>query len=118
MNNDTSAAGKARADSAKKKGENNSASAAKRKRLHADSLFSGDASATAFRIVGQTVDIQALTRFMKSLEASPFIKNVQLTRSDLVTAGNQTVTEFQLQAETEIPAPGLLQTTPLTVAVH
>src|ERR1700694_2958624 len=28
-----------------------------------------------FRILGQTVDIQALTRFMKALEASPFIQN-------------------------------------------
>jgi Tfp pilus assembly protein PilN len=118
INSDTSAAGKAKADSAKKRGGDNSVTAAKRKRLHADSLFSGDASATAFRIVGQTVDIQALTRFMKSLEASPFIKNVQLTRSDLVTTGNQTVTEFQLQAETEVPPPALLQTVPLSVAVH
>src|SRR5690606_35736002 len=34
------------------------------------------------RIVGQTIDIQALTHFMKTLEASPFIKRVQLSRSD------------------------------------
>jgi Tfp pilus assembly protein PilN len=118
MSNDTTAAGKAKADSAKKKGGDNSAGATKLKRLHADSLLSGDASPTAFRIIGQTVDIQALTRFMKSLEASPFIKNVQLTRSDLVAVGNQTVTEFQLQAEREVPPQGLLQTIPLSVAVH
>ena len=30
------------------------------------------------RLVGNTVDIQALTRFMKQLEASPFLENVQL----------------------------------------
>ena len=34
--------------------------------------------AMKFEIVGNTVDIQALTRFMKLLEASPFIQNVQL----------------------------------------
>jgi Tfp pilus assembly protein PilN len=118
MNIDTSVAGKAKADSAKKHPGGVSPAEAKRRRLHADSLFSGDAATTTFQIVGQTVDIQALTRFMKSLEASQFIKNVQLTRSDLVTVGNQTVTEFHLQAETEVPPPGLLQTVPLSVAVH
>ena len=71
-----------------------------------------------FRITGQTVDVQALTQFMKNLEASPFIKNVQLTRSDLVTADNKEVTEFQLEAQTEIARPRLLQMAPLSIAVH
>ena len=35
------------------------------------------------RLVGRTVDIQALTRFMKDLEASPFLTNVQLDKSEL-----------------------------------
>ena len=88
------------------------------RRAHADSLFNGVASTTTFRIVGQTVDVQALTQFMKSLEASPFIRNVQLTRSDLVTADNKEVTEFQLEAQTEPPPAHLLQTVPLSIAVH
>ena len=88
------------------------------RRAHADSLFNGVASTTTFRIVGQTVDVQALTQFMKSLEASPFIRNVQLTRSDLVTADNKEVTEFQLEAQTEQPPAHLLQTVPLSIAVH
>jgi hypothetical protein len=38
----------------------------------------------AFRVVGQTVDMQALTQFMKDLEASPFVKNVMLMKSEIV----------------------------------
>jgi Tfp pilus assembly protein PilN len=69
-----------------------------------------------FRVIGQTVDIQALTRFMKSLEASPFIQNVQLTRSDLVIADNKEVTEFTLEAETQVPPAFAIKTVPLIVS--
>lgn len=88
------------------------------RRAHADSLFNGIANTTSFRVIGQTVDVQALTQFMKSLEASPFIKNVQLTRSDLVTSQGKEVTEFQLEAQSEAPPAHLLQTVPLSIAVH
>lgn len=84
------------------------------KRARADSLFA-DAKQVKFRIVGRTVDIQALTRFMKSLEASPFIQNVQLTRSDLVQAEGKEVTEFLLEAETQPPPPFVIKTVPLVV---
>lgn len=110
---DTSAAARAKADGAKK---TNGTTAARR--AHADSLFNGVANTTTFRIVGQTVDVQALTQFMKSLEASPFIRNVQLTRSDLVTADSKEVTEFQLEAQTEAPPAHLIRTVPLSIAVH
>jgi Tfp pilus assembly protein PilN len=107
---------KAKADSAK---HANAKDEDKAKRAHADSLFNGAATTMTFRIVGQTVDIQALTLFMKNLEASPFIKNVQLTRSDLITgANNHEVTEFQLEAETEVPPPSMIETVPLTLAVR
>lgn len=104
--------------SAKAKADKKSTLTAAERRAHADSLFNGAASTTTFRIIGQTVDVQALTQFMKSLEASPFIRNVQLTRSDLVTADNKEVTEFQLEAQTEPPPARLLQTVPLSIAVH
>jgi len=88
------------------------------KRARADSLFA-DAKQVTFKVVGHTVDIQALTRFMKSLEASPFIQNVQLTRSDLVQAEGKEVTEFTLVAETQPPPPFAIKTVPLIVsAVH
>jgi hypothetical protein len=90
---------------------------AEKKRQHADSLFTGAGRSTKFRISGQTVDIQALTLFMKNLEGSPFIKNVQLTRSDLV-AGERDVTQFELEAESEMPPASMLQRVPLSVAVR
>ena len=85
------------------------------KKARADSLLN-DAKQINFKIVGHTVDIQALTRFMKSLEASPFIQNVQLTRSDLVQAEGKEVTEFTLVAETQPPPPFVIKTVPLVVS--
>jgi Tfp pilus assembly protein PilN len=88
------------------------------RRARSDSLFN-EAKNVKFKIVGHTVDIQALTRFMKSLEASPFIQNVQLTRSDLVQAEGKEVTEFTLAAETQTPPAFAIKTVPLVVsAVH
>ena len=85
------------------------------KRARADSLFA-DAKTVRFKIIGHTVDIQALTRFMKSLEASPFIQNVQLKQSDLVQAEGKEVTEFTLEAETQPPPPFAIKTVPLVVS--
>jgi Tfp pilus assembly protein PilN len=88
------------------------------KKARSDSLLA-TAKDLRFRIVGHTVDIQALTRFMKSLEASPFIQNVQLSRSDLVQAEGKEITEFTLEAETQSPPPFAIKTVPLIVsAVH
>ena len=72
--------------------------------------------ALEFRIVGQTVDIQAMTRFMRFLETSPFIQNVRLAKSTpLLVDGNQ-VTEFQLDAEYEIPDPAAIRRVPFTLS--
>jgi Tfp pilus assembly protein PilN len=88
------------------------------KKARSDSLVA-TAKDLKFKIVGHTVDIQALTRFMKSLEASPFIQNVQLSRSDLVQAEGKEITEFTLEAETQSPPPFAIKTVPLIVsAVH
>lgn len=80
------------------------------KRARAEAVLAEAARATKFRIVGHTVDIQALTLFMKTLEASPFIQNVQITRSDLVLSDAKEVTEFQLEAESQQPPAFLVRT--------
>ncbi len=74
--------------------------------------------AVKFRIIGNTVDIQALTRFMKLLEASPFIQNVQLAKSDLVASSGTQVTEFTLDAEYQTPDSTAIRTVPLTLSVR
>jgi Tfp pilus assembly protein PilN len=71
-----------------------------------------------FRVIGNTVDIQALTRFMKLLEASPFVENVQLARSDLVMLDGKEVTEFQLDADYERPDPAVISTVPVSLSVR
>lgn len=71
-----------------------------------------------FRLTGNTVDIQALTRFMKLLETSPFVQNVQLARSELALVDGKEVTEFQLDAEYERPAKELLTTAPVSLSVR
>jgi len=71
-----------------------------------------------FRIVGNTVDIQALTRFMKLLETSQFIQNVQLARSEMVMVDGKEITEFQLDAEYERPERSELTTAPVSLSVR
>src|SRR5215212_6172295 len=48
------------------------------------------------RLVGNTVDIQALTRFMKQLEVSPLLENVTLVSSQRANDNGKEVTQFQL----------------------
>jgi Tfp pilus assembly protein PilN len=71
-----------------------------------------------FKLVGQTVDIQALTMFMRQLESSPFIQKVALTKSEIVIVDSKDVTQFELKAEYEVPPAGVIQTTPLVVPVR
>lgn len=85
------------------------------KNARADSVLATASRSTKFRVVGHTVDIQALTLFMKTLEASPFIQNVQLARSDLVLFEGKEVTEFHLDAESQTAPPFLLRTVAISL---
>ncbi len=71
-----------------------------------------------FRLVGQTVDIQALTMFMRQLESSPFIQHVALTKSEIVIVDGKDVTQFELTASYEVPPTGVVRTSPLVVPVR
>jgi Tfp pilus assembly protein PilN len=71
-----------------------------------------------FRVVGQTIDIQALTLFMRQLESSPFIEHVALSKSEIVISDGKDVTQFELNAEFAVPPPGVIRTTPLVVPVR
>ena len=91
-------------------------------RLHAAASMKADTvnvhPELGFRIIGQTVDIQALTLFMKQLESSPFIQKVSLKRSEIVVVEGKDVTEFELLADYEVPPPSVLRTSPLVVPVR
>ncbi len=73
-------------------------------------------STIKFQISGNTVDIQALTRFMKLLEASPFVKNVTIAKAELVTLEGKEVQEFLLEAEYERPDASVISTVPVTLS--
>ena len=77
------------------------------KKSAADSVA---AAAIKMHLVGNTVDIQALTRFMKDLEASPFVQNVTLNKSTLITVEGREVTQFELDCEYQKPDPAALRT--------
>ncbi|GAC1477828.1 MAG: hypothetical protein NVS1B4_21010 [Gemmatimonadaceae bacterium] len=77
-----------------------------------------EAPALKFRISGKTVDIQALTRFIRLLEQSPFIENVQLVKSQLVSEGNKDVTAFDLDAQYQKPDSTAIRTVPVTLSVR
>jgi Tfp pilus assembly protein PilN len=86
------------------------------KDAYADSVE--QAQRVNLRLVGNTVDIQALTRFMRLLEASPFIENVQLIKSALILVEGKEVTEFTLDASYQTPDSTAIRTVPLTVSVR
>jgi Tfp pilus assembly protein PilN len=64
------------------------------------------------------VDIQALTRFMKDLEASPFLTNVQLDKSELALEMTKEVTQFQLTIGYNRPDSTAIRRAPLTLSVR
>jgi Tfp pilus assembly protein PilN len=74
------------------------------------------APALKFQIAGNTVDIQALTRFMKLLESSPFVMNVTIAKAELVTLDGKEVQEFLLEAEYERPDASVIATVPVTLS--
>lgn len=67
----------------------------------------------SFSIEGNTGTTQALTRFMKNLEASPMVREVQLITSEQTVQDGRTFTKFTLEARYERPDTALVQTVPL-----
>ena len=70
------------------------------------------------RLVGNTVDIQALTRFMKQLEVSPMLENVTLMSSARAMDNGKEVTQFQLDMLYARPGATDVRRVPLAVSVR
>jgi Tfp pilus assembly protein PilN len=70
------------------------------------------------RLIGNTVDIQALTRFMKQLEVSPFLENVSLASSQRANDNGKEVTQFQLDMLYSRPGANEVRRVPLAVSVR
>jgi Tfp pilus assembly protein PilN len=66
-----------------------------------------------FNVEGHAGATEALTRFMKNLEASPMIRDVSLVTSQQEQVQGRTVLKFTLEARWEEPDPGFVETVPL-----
>jgi Tfp pilus assembly protein PilN len=68
------------------------------------------------QIRGRTVDIQAFTRLMSDLEASPYFSGVQIDKVDQAVDQGKEVTEFQLTVGYTRPDTLLLHRVPLSLS--
>jgi Tfp pilus assembly protein PilN len=74
--------------------------------------------ALAIRITGRTVDIQAYTRFLRQLEASPWIENVQPQSVTTVVENERPVTAFVIGANYTTADSAYIRTVPLSQSVR
>lgn len=70
------------------------------------------------KIIGQTVDVQAITRFWKQLEASPFLQDVQLVKTEVVTLQPMAkeATQFTLEMRYQQPDSAFIRRAPFRPA--
>jgi Tfp pilus assembly protein PilN len=84
-----------------------------------ESIRSRDAGQIAgFTIAGRTGNLGALTRFMDALEASPFLRNIQLVSSEQALIGGdetKVVNDFVLTGSYQHPPLEMIETVPLFV---
>jgi Tfp pilus assembly protein PilN len=82
----------------------------------ASAAAAGPAPAPAgpvFTLEGNAGSTEALTRFMKNLEASPMIREVALVTSERDDVQGRTVLKFTLEARWEEPDSAFVETVPL-----
>lgn len=73
------------------------------------------AAGPALTLQGNAGSTQALTRFMKNLEASPFLRTVTLVTSEQVTEESRTFQRFTLEAQYEAPPREAIETIPVVM---
>jgi Tfp pilus assembly protein PilN len=74
--------------------------------------------ATGFEINGRTVDIQAYTRFLRNLEASPWITDVTPVSAQTVVEQERAVTAFTIRATYRQADSAYVRTVPLNQSVR
>ena len=74
--------------------------------------------AIAFQLNGRTVDIQAYTRFLRNLEASPWIMNVTPVSAQTIVEQERAVTAFTIRAEFKQADSAYIRTAPLSQSVR
>ena len=74
---------------------------------------SGTGSNIEFRIDGMTGATPALTRFMRDLEESPFLRDVRLVSQEQMQQGQRLVHSFVLMARYQMPDSSVVVTEPI-----
>lgn len=69
-------------------------------------------------VEGATGSTQALTRLMKNLESSPFIRDVTLVTTEQVVSDGRTYNRFTLEARYETPDSAFIETVPVLVLTN
>ena len=86
----------------------------------ADSVADSAAKATAlaFQLNGRTIDIQAYTRFLRQLEASPWIENVTPVSAMTIVEKERPVTAFSIRATFSRADSAYIRTAPFSQSVR
>ena len=71
-----------------------------------------------FKLEGRTMDLQAYTRFLRQLEASPWLKDVTPIEAATVVEQERPVTKFTLQASFGRADSAYIRTVPLSQSVR
>ena len=71
-----------------------------------------------FELYGRTVDIQAYTKFLRQLEASPWIENVTPVEAKTVIEHERPVTAFTIRANFRRADSAYVRTVPLSQSVR
>ncbi len=74
--------------------------------------------AVSFLVNGRTVDIQAYTRFLRQLEASPWITDVTPVSAQTVIEKERPITAFQIKATFRQADSAYIRTVPLSNSVR
>lgn len=74
-------------------------------------------SSTGFQITGKSADIQAITRFVRNLEESPFIEGASTKSTGAVNEQGRDVFTYIIAARYQVPDSSILTMQPLAASV-
>jgi len=84
----------------------------------ADSADSGATRPMVFRLEGRTMDLQAYTRFLRQLEASPWLSDVTPLEAKTIIEKERPVTQFIISAKFQRADSAYIRTVPLSQSVR
>jgi Tfp pilus assembly protein PilN len=84
----------------------------------ADTSDSAIVRPITFRVEGRTMDLQAYTRFLRQLEASPWVSDVTPLEAKTIVEKDRPVTQFTIQAAFQRADSAYIRTVPLSQSVR